>query len=1178
MNTTALHKTVTAVLLAAMLALAGCVGGGAGPQTASHATSSPASGQTGGRTVGQTDHRTPSPESDRTGGDTASPVYSGLRKAAAAIPRLGRRSVTQSSNTDLDNVTTDTVEAVFDRGRLSFSVTRGDGTRIALDSARDTASTNPGTPVRSDRVTGNWRLEKQSSDYTTIVNASGELPDRDFPLRSIRAAGNYGTNMEAVNAWEAAGRSVPLVPNDYIDWLKSLHVTQVGLSVALLYDDSMDSTVERVYAGPNINTFSDDAIRQFIREFREHGIDVYLTLAFESVAADTAERPVLRWQLGDPGDSTTGVPHFGNILPENWPWRPTHPDHARFVAEFWQTYSDQAVHFAQIAEEEGVRLFSLGTETENLFRTRSGGHYWPNHFKQELQSMVDSVREVYSGLLTYDMHYTALTAADHFGTGSDHLWEDLDLDIVGVSAYFEMADTVPSGVISVAEFERRYEKIFQQYLLPLSERNPDRPILFLEYGAIDTVASAASPGNTDFSAFVFQDGDGNGLDDGREMQANMFQALVNTMGRYPGLVNGILWTENWIASDQKWAEHWGNRRGFSVRDKPSEEVVRTTHESWAEWLVGGYWMQVSEDMSVDEAGAYVDAPEFVGTPTLPSLGTASYRGVATGGYALVYGEDFAGVPAGSHEIGDYEGDLELSVDFSAKRIAGRVHSMEADGFHTPRAGQTRPFNDVSMPYEIALEATAFDSSGFTGRTGVTSTDSEHEIANSSGSWGGKFSNLSDLDGNPRLVAGTHGAEFTAAKGAQGSFIGVFAGVTGQISRQRSHDGESASRVAEYLGVHASGGPWQAGPDYSWSHSPGLVRFASPPTVRLADGASERERAITAYAVALINRALPYDQHLIIGADAPAGVAGQWEQGLPNIPDGQLFVEFIQALPQGGRPGSEALAHQAVESEYDADQGRWEKKRLRASSVEMNSEFFRGRPDHQAVSVLAHEMLHSLGLQGHVNAPAFEDSNMYNAWIRLDGSLPAIDAAGLQALYTRLGEETEPEDLSASSLGAWSREIVHLSDELHDIAFGVRHSNGVSMPWTAGTEPSSTLQDNNSLSGTATWNGALLGFTPALDVVGGDAELSVKLDTMDGRAEFTELQSWAAGTTLGTLGTGAQWNSGSLGYTITVAGNYLRSTGGDDGTVNGQFYGAGHEGVAGSLEREDLTAAFGATRN
>ena len=398
----------------------------------------------------------------------------------------------------------------------------------------------------------------------------------------------------------------------------------------------------------------------------------------------------------------------------------------------------------------------------------------------------------------------------------------------------------------------------------------------------------------------------------------------------------------------------------------------------------------------------------------------------------------------------------------------------------------------------------------------------------------------------------------------------------ETSWRQSQDGEPTSRIAEYLGVHTSGGPWYAGPNFSWSHDPGLVRFTSPPTVRLADGASERERAIAAYAVALINRVLPYDHHLTIGADAPAGSAAQTE--LDNVPDGQIFVEFINTPTQGGRPdGSEALSHQDVDTEYDVRQGRWEKKRLRAASVEMDSELFGGRPDYQAVSVLVHEMLHALGLQGHVDAPAFQDSNMYNAWFRLDGSLPAIDAAALQVLYTRLGKETEPEDLSALSLGAWSRETIHLSGELDDIVFGVRHNNGVSMPWTSGIEPSSALKDNNSLSGTATWNGGLLGFTPALHAVGGNAELRINLGTMDGRADFTELQSWAARTSPSALGTGSQWNTGSLGYTITVAGNYLKSTGGDDGTVNGQFYGVGHEGVAGSLERDDLTAAFGGVR-
>ncbi|MDE0333016.1 MAG: hypothetical protein OXL41_14245, partial [Nitrospinae bacterium] len=482
-------------VMAITLVLSGCGGGGGG-----------------GPRVSQPPMVTPTPDPMPDGGVQTPKAVTSLREAAKAIPRLGRRSVTQSSNTDGSNVTTDTVEAVFDYGQMSMTVTRSDGTQFALDSMTDASSTALGTPVRSGQIAREWQLEKQLSGQTATVRSFGEIPAGEFPLRAVRASGNYATNDTVIKEWEASGRSKPLIPQSYIDWLKKLHVNLVGFSISLYYEDSMDSTVERLYTGDTVLTYSDDAIRQFIREFKQHGIDTYLTLSFESQDAENSSRPVLRWQLGDSGEPQTGVPPdnpdvFVRILPENWPWNPDHPDHKRFVAEFWKTFTDQVVHFARIAEEEGVPIFSFGTETDRLFlRTRSGGS-WPNDFGLELQNMVRRVREVYSGLLTYDMHYSALTYDE---PGEKYFWEDLGLDIVGVSAYFEMADSPPTSVISVEDFEKRYEEVFQKYLQPLAERNPGRPIVFLEYGTIDTVGAPASPGATDFRAFVFQDRDGNG--------------------------------------------------------------------------------------------------------------------------------------------------------------------------------------------------------------------------------------------------------------------------------------------------------------------------------------------------------------------------------------------------------------------------------------------------------------------------------------------------------------------------------------------------------------------------------------------------------------------------------------------------------------------------------------------
>ncbi len=706
-----------------------------------------------------------------------------MLKAARATPRLGGRSVTQSSNTDSSNVTTDTVDARFDYGEMSLTVKRRDGTGFSLDSSTDALATSMGTPVRSGQIAREWSLQGNSDNAVTTARVHGEAPTDEFPLRAIHAAGNWATNSQAVRAWEASDRKEPLIPLYYIDHLKSLNVDQVGLSVALHYDDSMDSTVERVYSGVEIPTFTDDALRQFIREFRSHGIDVYLTLAFEAMEAETAERPVRRWQLGDPGHSETGVPPddpnvFGRISPDYWPWNPDHPDHQRFVAEFFRTLADQAVHFARIAQEEGVRLYSLGTETDRLFRTRPGG-YFANDFRQYLESMVSRVRAVYRGELTYDMHYDALQMPDFYGPGSDHLWEDLGLDIAGVSAYFSLADSPSTTVMSVETLQSAWERIFREHLIPLARENPGRPVVFLEHGAPDIVEAPASPGTPNHGPSVFSDTNGNGLDDGQETQANMYQALLNTMNRYPGVVDGVFWWDNWITTDAGWAKFWRTHRSYSIHGKLAEDIVGPAYESWADWMTAGYWMHVGDDMELVDAGAFVDGPELNGIPALPTLGAATWRGYATGGFAAVYGTDFPDATAGSHEVGEYEGSLRLTADFGARRISGKVSSLSVSGIHTPAGGGSRPFADVAVPYEFNLGSTGFDERGFTGITTVTSTDSGIGIADSGGSWGGKFSVMPDGDGNPRVVAGTHGEEFTTDGGTRAGFIGAFVGVSGQ---------------------------------------------------------------------------------------------------------------------------------------------------------------------------------------------------------------------------------------------------------------------------------------------------------------------------------------------------------------------------------------------------------------
>ena len=408
----------------------------------------------------------------------------------------------------------------------------------------------------------------------------------DQPLRAIHIGGNWNTNRLTAARW-APDSGQPLISPDYIEYLEDLHVNWVGISVALHYDDSMDSTVERAYSQNLIApTFSDEVLRQLIREFRSAGFEVYLTLAFESREAYTSARPAQRWQLGDPGHPETGVPPddlWPRILPEHWPWRPSHPEHHRFVREFFETYTEQAVHFARIAQQEGVRMYSLGTETDRLFRTRPGHIHWTNHFRHQLEMMVRRVRSEYHGLLTYDQHDASITDPwTPWFAGSKYLWEDLDLDVVGVSAWFPLSESVPSAVTSVETLKRAYERIFDTHLVPLARQNVGRPVVFLEYGALDVVETPYAP--ADFRRMLepvsHVDSNNNGVEDGRETQANVFQALFETMDRYPGVIHGAFFWGNWIASDELWTREVEGRRGFDIRNKPAGEVVRAQYERW----------------------------------------------------------------------------------------------------------------------------------------------------------------------------------------------------------------------------------------------------------------------------------------------------------------------------------------------------------------------------------------------------------------------------------------------------------------------------------------------------------------------------------------------------------------------------------------------------------------------
>ena len=349
-----------------------------------------------------------------------------------------------------------------------------------------------------------------------------------------------------------------------------------------------------------------------------------------------------------------------------------------------------------------------------------------------------------------------------------------------------------------------------------------------------------------------------------------------------------------------------------------------------------------------------------------------------------------------------------------------------------------------------------------------------------------------------------------------------------------------------------------------------------PTVHVIGTASENDINRVATAITLVNASLPPSAKMSMGDYLPdfsrrVSASDEESQFIPSDEQkDSIYIEFV-ACSDYARCGGTAAASTWIHSRDDG-----ESHKIANSYTQFNQNSLSYTNDRLAVTLLAHEMLHALGMSIHVS-PNFDTileatKQIYESQ---DSPQPTsllfpVDREALQAVYGRLEYGDGPADF-----GPWESTSTHIVGVDEHTAFGVASRNSYAEPWAYGPMPAMNLANNPALSGTATWNGTLLGFTPNIEAVAGDAKLGVNLATMSGTADFTALESWTGAP--GEVGTGTQWLDGDLGYAISVTGNTFRETSGDDGTLTGIFTGASHEGMGGTLERDDLTAAFGGSR-
>lgn len=223
----------------------------------------------------------------------------------------------------------------------------------------------------------------------------------------------------------------------------------------------------------------------------------------------------------------------------------------------------------------------------------------------------------------------------------------------------------------------------------------------------------------------------------------------------------------------------------------SYHLVNWNNADPMDYLAAGYWIHLGGEVqplqfSDAEAGVFVDGPELstLTPPVLPESGQLAYGGAAQGFYIGRYGENPV-VAEGSTEYGEFIATIQLAADFGAGTIGGCLGCLGGfrvgDLFFVDAAsGEQRELGSRVLAHQIRLQAPlSTDGSFRNGRDDgatVTLAAPNAELTASSGTWGGKFSNIPNEAGNPRLVAGTFGASFTTSLGGEGAFLGTFVGL------------------------------------------------------------------------------------------------------------------------------------------------------------------------------------------------------------------------------------------------------------------------------------------------------------------------------------------------------------------------------------------------------------------
>jgi hypothetical protein len=200
----------------------------------------------------------------------------------------------------------------------------------------------------------------------------------------------------------------------------------------------------------------------------------------------------------------------------------------------WETnYSAYILHYAMLADSINIDMLAIGVELKSFILHRPD--FWI--------SLIDSVRQVYSGTITYAANWDNYTNVP--------FWDKLDL--IGIDAYFPLSDQKTPDVEDLKSGWTEHFDAMHNFSL-----SKNKKVIFTEYGYKSIDYTAFEPWNPVNSGNV-----------NLQAQVNAYEALFQKFWEEDWFDGGFLW---------KWFEDHETAGGpqnkdYTPQNKPVEDII-----------------------------------------------------------------------------------------------------------------------------------------------------------------------------------------------------------------------------------------------------------------------------------------------------------------------------------------------------------------------------------------------------------------------------------------------------------------------------------------------------------------------------------------------------------------------------------------------------------------------------